>query len=245
MMLRKLFLLIFILLVNLQVRAQKTVINQSLYWVRYYNQLSVNEKMAWHNEIDNRRFFENNRQQQLIVHSRFHYKISNSFEAALGLTYSSQNPQDPNSDSGLAINEFRPVQEFNYNISFNPGFNLQQRLRLDERFIHRNDGLSLLEGYDFHIRFRYRIQMSYRLKEIEEKVPHSLKISDELMINSGTRFAGKRFDQNRIYAGLELGLITDLSAELGYLHIFQQRANTGQYFERDIIRLTLFHKIHI
>lgn len=201
--------------------------------------------MTWHNEIDDRHFFENNRQQQLIIHSRLHYKFIKNMEAAFGITYSSQNPQDPQSTSKLIIPEFRPVQEISFSNPFSSRFNLQQRLRVDERFIRKNDRLNLLEGYDFHIRFRYRIQMSYRINEIEDKVPLAVKISDELMINSGSKFAGKRFDQNRIYTGLELGLVKDLSAELGYLHLSQQRANINQYFERDIIRLTLYHKIQI
>jgi hypothetical protein len=37
---------------NFGLQAQtKQVINQSLYWVRYYNQLSINKKLTWHNEI--------------------------------------------------------------------------------------------------------------------------------------------------------------------------------------------------
>lgn len=35
---------------------QKEVIPQSLYWTRYYNQLSINLQWTWHNEVDNRHF---------------------------------------------------------------------------------------------------------------------------------------------------------------------------------------------
>ncbi len=201
--------------------------------------------MTWHNEIDERRFFDNNRHQQLIIHSRLHYKFLKNFDAAFGLSYSSQSPQDPHSTSRLTIPEIRPVQEINYSNPISSKLNLQQRLRIDERFIHKNNGLNLLEGYNFNIRFRYRIQMSYRINGIEDKVPLAAKISDELMFNSGSTFAGRRFDQNRIYTGFEVGLVKNLSAELGYLHLYQQRAIINQFFERDILRLTIYHKIQI
>lgn len=232
-------------LLSIEIKAQKTVIRQNLYWLRYYNQLSLNKKLTWHNEIDDRRFFENHKQQQLIIHSRIHYKFVKNVDAALGMSFSSQGPQDPHSSSGLTIPEIRPVQEINYSIPLSSKFNLQQRLRADERFIHKNDGTNLLNGYDFNLRFRYRVQLSYTIKEIEDRLSLAAKISDEFMLNSGSRFTGRRFDQNRIYMGVELGLVKDLSAELGYLHLFQQRTITNQFFEREIMRLTIHHKIHI
>lgn len=237
------FMLMFSL--NIQSSAQRSVIKQNLYWLRYYNQLSLNKKMTWHNEIDDRRFLENHRRQQLIIHSRLHYQFIKNLDAAVGMSYSSQSPQDPHSSSGLTIPEFRPVQEISFINPFSRKFSLQQRLRVDERFIHRNNGVNLIEGYDFHIRFRYRIQMSYRINEVEDKIPLTAKFSNEIMINSGSRFADRRFDQNRIYSGLETGLIENLSAELGFLHLFQQRATTNQFFEKNIIRLTIYHKIQI
>lgn len=244
-MLRVIFFLMFTFLLNLHINAQKSVIKQNLYWLRYYNQLSITKKTTWHNEIDDRRFFENNRRQQLIIHSRLHYKFIKNIDVAVGLSYSFQNPQDPNSTFGLRIPEFRPVQEISYTSSLSSRFNLQQRLRVDERFRHKNNNLELLEGYDFNLRLRYRLQLVYRINEPDGKVPIAVKISDEFMINSGKKFASAHFDQNRIYAGFELGLQKNLSAELGYMHLYQQRANFNQFFERDILRLTVYHKIHI
>ena len=52
------------------------------------------------------------------------------------------------------------------------------------------------------------------------------------------------FDQNRIYFGVQYGLNENLAVELGYLKSFQQRPNGTDYFDRDIIRLSIFHKIN-
>jgi hypothetical protein len=50
------------------------------------------------------------------------------------------------------------------------------------------------------------------------------------------------FDQNRIYTALHHGLNSNITFELGYLNSFQRRP-VKDFFNRDIIRLSSFHKI--
>jgi hypothetical protein len=238
-------LLLLFLLISFGAFSQKNVTNQSLYWLRYYNQLSINKKLTWHNEIDDRRFFDSNKQYHLIIHSRLHYKFFQNMDVALGMTYSLQSPQDPASTSDLVIPELRPVQEINIVNPLTKKFSLQHRFRIDERFIHKNDGKTLLDGYDFNMRFRYRLQANYLVSKLEEKNPMTLKIAEEIMVNAGEKIVYNSFDQNRLYVGIEKGLGKGLSAELGYLYWFQQRASGNQYFERDIMRFTLYHKIKL
>ena len=240
-----LFVSFFLFIFNAEVKAQKTVTNQNLYWIRYYNQLKINQKWIWHNEIDDRRFFERNKQHHLIIHSRLHYKVLKNADVALGLTYSLQSPQDPNSVSDLVVPEKRFVQEINLNNPLSNRFSLQHRLRIDERLIRNNNELNLLEGYAFNFRFRYKLQGSYRLNREDATNQTILKISDELMFNAGKQIIYNQFDQNRIYAGLEQGLIENISAEIGYLYWYQQRATGDQFFDRNIIRFTLLHKIDL
>jgi hypothetical protein len=233
------------LLFSLGLTAQKTVTNQSLYWLRYYNQLTLNSKLVWHNEIEDRRFFDNNRQHHLIIHSRLHYKFLPNADAAIGFTYSLQSPQDPNATINIVVPEKRIVQEFNLSNPLSKRLTFQQRFRIDERFIHKNNGKELSEGYDFNFRFRYRLQASYILSKAEAKNTTTLKIADELMVNAGKTIIYNQFDQNRIYIGIEQGFGKGVSAELGYLHWYQQRASGNQFFDRDIIRFTLNHKIKL
>ncbi len=225
--------------------AQKTVSHQNLYWLRYHNQLVFNKKISWNNEIENRRFFENNTQHHTIMHSHLHYKFYPNADVAFGLTYSLQSPQDPNATIDLVVPEKRIFQEISYDNPISSRFKLTHRLRIDERFIHKNNGKILLDGNDFNFRFRYRLQASCSLNSAEAKVPTTLKISNELMLNAGSTIVYNQFDQNRVYAGIEQGFTKNLSAELGYIHWYQQRASGNQFFSREIIRLTVFHKINI
>lgn len=224
---------------------QKEVIPQSLYWTRYYNQLSINPQWTWHNEIDNRRFFNNNKQHHLIIHSHVHYKIHPSFDAAVGLTYSRQSPQFPDAPSALVVPEIRPFQEFNFTAAISKRLSLGQRLRIDERFIHKNNGKALLDGYDFNFRVRFRLQANMIVSKAISMNQTTLKIANELMVNAGSSIALNPFDQNRIYLGIEQNLGKKASVELGYLHWYQQRSSGYQFFKRDIIRLTLYHRIKL
>lgn len=239
-------LLITMAMIELRVSAQnKETTHQSLFWTRYYNQFSLNEKFTWHNEIDNRTFFEKNRHHHLIMHTRLHYKSTKNTDFAIGLTYSLQDPQDPNSKSTLTIPEIRPHQEFNYAIPVNKRLSIQQRFRVDERFFHKNNGKELIDGFDFNFRFRYKLQVNYKISKPENIIPTTLKIANELMINSGKNIINNQFDQNRIYFAVEQGINKNFSVELGYLKWYQQRASGYQFFDRDILRLTIYHKIKL
>lgn len=240
------FVLVVLALIKIDSLAQpKEVTNQSLYWVRYYNQLTLAPRWSWHNEIDNRRFLKHSKQHHLIFHSHVHYKIAQNFEVAAGFTYSRQSPQSPDATTVLVIPELRPFQEMILTNSLTKRFTLIQRLRVDERFIHKNNGKILLEGYDFNVRFRYRLQAAIVVSKERNPLQTTLKVADEIMANAGKAIVLNQFDQNRIYVGIEQSLGNKVSLELGYLHWFQQRSSGYQFFSRDIVRLTLYHRIKL
>jgi len=65
------------------------------------------------------------------------------------------------------------------------------------------------------------------------------------MFNAGKTIIKNTFDQNRIYAALQYGINKNIALELGYLNSFQRRTNGIDYFNRDIIRFSIFHKIKL
>jgi hypothetical protein len=65
------------------------------------------------------------------------------------------------------------------------------------------------------------------------------------MFNAGNAIVKNTFDQNRIYAAVQYGLNKSIAVELGYLNSYQRRANGIDYFNRDIVRLSIFHKIKV
>lgn len=62
------------------------------------------------------------------------------------------------------------------------------------------------------------------------------------MLNSGD--VVRVFDQNRIFASLEMRLNNHWSIESGYLNLIQQ-VSDEVFSERHVIRTTLYHRIDI
>jgi hypothetical protein len=214
--------------------------------MRYVNQTTFkNNKLNLQYEIEGRRFIETKERHHFITHARLHYRVTPQFNVGGGLTYSRQSSQFPNREDNLVVPEIRFVQEANYTIPVNKRISIQQRLRIDERFIRKNNGFELLEGHTFNFRFRLRLQGNFRLNKDDNKLPTLMKVSNEVMFNAGKNIIYNVFDQNRIYAGVEQRFSKSFSGEVGYLHWFQQTAIGNRFFSRDIIRFTLFHNINV
>ncbi len=222
----------FFFLMSASVSAQKITTHESMYWLRYYNQWTLNKNLIWHNEVDNRRLFDNGIQNQVIAHSHLHYKWSN-WEPAVGMTFSWQHSYNSTSEHTLTVPEIRPFQEINHRTKLSSKLSVQQRIRLDERFIHNTQAGELTDGYTFVFRARYRIFITYQLNE---KI--ALKANDELFVNT----KGLWFEQNRIYAGIEYSFSKKLGSEIGYMYLHQQRKES-LFTDRNIVRLTIYHRI--
>jgi hypothetical protein len=238
--------LLCLMMVSVQLWAQRQVIHQNLYWVRYTNTIALNNpKLSVQFEAEGRRFFETSERHHFIMHSRLHYRVTPQFNVAGGITYSRQSTQFPFRDFNLVVPEIRLVQEANYNIPISRRVSIQQRLRIDNRFIRSNDGRILNEGYYFNFRFRFRLQGSFLLNKDLSKNATILKVSNEVMVNAGSRIVYNIFDQNRIYLGVEKRFSKSISGEIGYLHWYQQTSAGDIFFNRNIIRTTLFHNIKL
>jgi hypothetical protein len=221
--------------------SQRIVNHQSLYWIRYQNQLTFSPKLYWNNEVDNRRFFEHDVQNQFIFHSRLHYKF-NRWDFGGGLTASWIFTQKPENKSTHAAIELRPVVEVSHEI-FLGSIAFQNRIRLDNRFLEEDPEKSIFNASIYVLRFRYRGQFRIPLKKNEEGASViQLRVADEIMFNQKKNF----FDQHRIYVTTDFILSKCFTFEAGYIYIYQQRfGSDDEYFQRHVARITLLHKINL
>ncbi len=226
-------------------RAQqkKNVDHQSILWTRYYNQLTLNHKWTIHTEFDNRIFIKPVEENLFVFRTQGKYKINEQLEIGAGFAYFAVATQIPEITNDFKIPEYRIQQDITLKNSIGK-FILNQRLQIEERFIHKANKLELLHGTTFSFRFRYRIQADCTLWKKENLYLKAL-FSDEIMINAGKEIIKNTFDQNRIYAALQYGINKNIAFEIGYLKSFQQRSSGTDYFDRDIIRLSIFHKIKL
>lgn len=237
--------LIFLLLVCFVSKAQteKNIDHQSILWTRYYNHLTINNKWAIHTEFDNRIFINPVEENLYVFRVHGRYKINNTVDFGAGYAYFSVATQDPEVTYDFRIPENRTQQDVTWKQEFGK-FTMNQRFQVEERFFHNADKTGLLPGTTFAFRFRYKLQGEYSCWKKESQYLKAI-VYDELMINVGESVVKNTFDQNRIYAALQYGVNKNIAMELGYLNSFQQRTSGVDYFARDIIRFTLFHKIKL
>lgn len=227
----------------LYAQTEKNVDHQSLLWTRYYNQLSINDKWSLHSEFDNRIFINPVEQNLYEFRVQGRYKINKELELGIGYAYFSVATQVPEVTYDFRIPENRGQQDITWKKDLG-NFTLNQRFQVEERFFHNANKVELLAGTTFFWRFRYRLQGEYSFWKKEKQYLKAI-VYDELMINAGKNIVNNTFDQNRIYVALQYGVNKNIALELGYLNSFQQRASGVDYFDRDIIRFTFFHKINL
>ena len=94
------------------------------------------------------------------------------------------------------------------------------------------------------MRFRYRLQIEYA---IWKKIDQHFKVVflDEIMFNSGKKNRKTPLTKNRIYEAVHYNVNPHFAYKVGYLNSFQRRANGVDFFNRNIVRLSVFYKIKL
>ena len=222
-------------------QTKRNIDQQTLTWIRYYNILPLTEKWALHSEIDNRSFLNPIHENLFAIRVQGRYRATKLIDLGGGFAFFNVNTQDQHIDPDFSIPEYRIQQDATL-INDIAKITFHNRFQLEERFIHRATKTELLDDFSFSFRFRYRLQSTFDLWKKEKR---SLKgtISDEILLNFGKDNKSNTFDQNRIYAALRYHFNPNIGLELGYLKSFQRRASGVDFYDRDIIRFTVYHRI--
>ncbi|WP_281336586.1 DUF2490 domain-containing protein [Flavobacterium eburneipallidum] len=241
----KIFRLTFFLVLISQLalaQTKRNIDHQSLTWIRYYNILPLTEKWALHSEIDNRNFIDPICQNVFVLRVQGRYRANKNIDLGGGFAYFNANTQNPNNNPDYSVPEYRLQQDVTL-INDIAKITFHNRFQVEERFIQKANATELLDDYSYAWRFRYRLQATFTLWEKEKQ---SLKgsISDEVMFNLGKDNTKNTFDQNRIYGALRYAFNPNIHLELGYLKSFQRRASGIDFYDRDIVRFTVYHKIN-
>lgn len=225
--------------------AQKMVEHQQLIWYGYYNNLKFNEKWSLNSEIQERQFYQPTAQHQLVFRTNVERKLIDNWNGSVGLTYFLQNPNNPTSESNLTVPELRP--DFGFHNKQKLGFlTINHRYKFEARFFHEVENNELAGGYRFsNFRLRYQLGLDFPVWKKAEKDKMVLKIKDEIMFNMGNKIVKNVFDQNRIYLAVNYKLDDAYAVELGYMNWFQQQKTGTDFYNRDILRLSIFHSIDL
>lgn len=225
-------------------KAQKSVTHQQLIWYAYFLTVPIDKNWSVVAEIQERHFVHQFAQHQLSFRTHIHRKLGASgWEASAGFGTFFQSPNKPTSDIDLVVPELRPHAEFAYKQTFQK-FTFDHRFRGEARYFHHLniEKTELEDGYYFgSFRFRYRILASYPIWKTNENLVLKVIAGDEMMIQAGKK-VHYTFDQNRMILGIGLVVSSSLNVEATYQKWINQR-ETGGYYNRDILRLTMNHRI--
>ena len=222
---------------------QKTIIKQSLSSFAYSTTFELSPKWNLNTEFQERIFLDPVRQSQLFVKSQVNFSPLKDLTFGTGFAYYLNSPGDPEFASSFKVPEIRLNHELGYRHKFK-NLIIGHRYRMEERFIRKRLNDALIDGYRFVERLSYMVSLECNLVRSKTKDHNlSLKLSDGIYINSNGGIIYNTFDQNRFYAGLNYQLIKNLSVELGYINMFQQRISGDEYLNRNIASLAISHRI--
>lgn len=190
------------------------------------------------NEIDNRRFFNPDVENQFIIHSRLHFKRG-KWDIGAGLTASAVYTQKPEDGIDHSTFELRPVAEATYEQLLGKIL-FQGRMRIDNRIFEQQADGSIWDDSYYVFRIRFRPQFRIPIKTSADGIPLiGLRLGEEIMFNGSKN----TFDQHRLYASFDFYLNKNFSLETGYLYIYQQRLGQEEFYSRNVVRFSLLHRI--
>jgi len=125
-----------------------------------------------------------------------------------------------------------------------PHLLLTQRFRAEQRWVHRADAKRLQPGYRFNHRLRYQLGVQIPLWRLADNRPGlTLVANEEVLLNAGKEILYNVFDQNQLFAGFAFPLTPQLTAQTGYLWLYQQQNAGNTFLDMDIVRFTLIQNL--
>lgn len=242
-----LFALLVGLCFNARGQESKEVSTQRLFWIGYLGTLRFNERWTMTLDAQQRRFVDPSAQHTSLLRSDVHRALGSGWDLAAGASVFFLATNDPMAPSGPVVPELRPHIEFNQSGQARK-LRWSHRLRAEARYFHEVQGEELGEGFVFgNYRVRYRLGFDLPLRRSQDGTRDllTLRLFDEVMLNLGRNIVRNTFDQNRIGVAVQAPLFRNVSAELGYIHWFQQRSSGTAYYERHIARFTIVQRIDL
>ncbi len=222
----------------------KNVTYQDLVWFGYFNRAELSSKVMLVSELQERHYIEGFKRHQRLIRAQVQYRIHPEWNVSVGLTYFLQSAQDPASTSDLVVPEIRPHIQLSGDVKLSDKLRMNHRMKLESRYFRNVDDGELADGFEHWYRARYRLGLAYTIARINDR-PLKLLASDEFMINFGELITYNRFDQNRYYFGFSIEITDQFTFEAGYMNWFQQRASGVDFYDRDILRLNVHHRINL
>jgi len=220
--------------------AQKIVSRKNQLWVQSYHVASLNHRWTalldggfrWRGEFTNPSSY--------IVRGGIGYSILPNLRVATGFAHLGFYSQEK-----VILQEFRPYQEIQYKFPLGK-INLNQRIRIEERFFKDRSIQTPLSELDFNFRFRYSIMFGIPLFQLSAKTLDRkiiLNLGNEIFLNAGKQTL-QVFDQNRITFSPTIQWNKFLSVSITWNSQFASSVSDKRFVYSDVIWLQIRHNMN-
>ncbi len=117
--------------------------------------------------------------------------------------------------------------------------NMMNRLRNEQRWQEKIANDKFTHQFKFTDRIRYLLSFTVPLSK--NKYVPALVLSDELAVQFGKEVVYNTFDQNRVFMGIKQNVCKNLSFDLGYMLLTQQKATGYQYDKNHTFRWFFYY----
>jgi len=135
-------------------------------------------------------------------------------------------------------NEHRVYEQAQMVLKFSTT-SMLQRLRVDQRWQQKIVDDKPTGANKFTNRVRYLL--SFTIPVFKNAQLPALVLSDELLVQFGKEVVYNTFDQNRLFVGIRQKVAKNLSFDLGYMYVIQQKASGYQYDENSTFRWFFYY----
>jgi hypothetical protein len=115
-----------------------------------------------------------------------------------------------------------------------------QRLRLEQRFLQKIVSGNKVNDYELRDRLRYRFEFGFPLFKKQQLAIH---FGNEVMINVDHSADNLLFDQDRLFAFLNVRLSNSIMVQCQYLKIFQWQAANKIIDNQNVLRFSIHQQI--
>jgi len=221
-----------ILFVPPALKAQKKTEHTNMFWAGYYNTIRFNKSWSVQSDAQLRTKDWMEKWSQFLIRTGLSYSFNDRIAVTGGFAFF-KNAQYAGKQL-LLKNEWRPWQEFSYQLSFNK-INFIQRLRTEQRFLQQVENGNLSDHYEYIFRLRYKFEWQFSLPGSKLK----LMIGNEVLVNPGYINNTRFFDQNRTFAGINFKMSPVTVLQFQYLKIFQWDSRANVLNDQNVFRLNI------
>jgi hypothetical protein len=228
--------LLFLCTFQLSAQPEKKINHQTQSWFSLNNTIRLKNKFGLLADFHVRRNDFAAEPSFYLVRGGFNYWLKNNITFSLGYAHMWVSPGKPGYKTYADENRIYEQAQITSNIG---KMIFLQRLRNEQRWqeILVND----LRTHQNKFSNRVRYLVSSTIPVVKNKNVPSLALSNEFCIQFGKAIVYNTFDQDRLFIGIKQKITRNLSFDIGYMLVFQQKASGYVYDENDTFRWFFYY----